>query len=490
MYLLGYDIGSSSVKAALVNAETGKTVASDFYPKTEMSMQALQAGWAEQDPEMWWSNLKLANASVLQQSGVDPADIKAIGISWQMHGLVMIDKERQLLRPSIIWCDSRAVPYGEKAFNTIGEEKVLSHLLNSPGNFTAAKLAWVKENEPELYKRIYRIMLPGDYIAMKLTGEIGITVEGLSEGIFWDFKENRLSPDVMDHFGFEKEMIPSLTPVFGIQGKVTDAVAAELGLYAGTPVSYRAGDQPNNALSLNVFNPGEIASTAGTSGVVYGVLDKVKYDPLSRVNIFAHVNHLPEQTRLGVLLCINGTGILNSWIKKNMVPAELGYNEMNQLAAQSPIGARGISVIPFGNGAERVLENRDPGSSFHGINFNIHSLSDLLRAAQEGIVFSFQYGMEVMQAIGMDIKVIRAGNANMFLSPLFRETLASVSGAVIELYDTDGAAGAAKGAGMGAGIYASSQEAFASLRKIMTVEPDTQHSGQYLEAYTQWKKQL
>ena len=488
MYLLGYDIGSSSVKAALVDAVTGKTVASDFYPKTEMSMQAIQAGWAEQDPEMWWSNLKLANASVLQQSGVNPADIKAIGISWQMHGLVMIDKERKLLRPSIIWCDSRAVPYGEKAFKSIGEEKALSHLLNSPGNFTAAKLAWVKENEPELYEHIYRIMLPGDYIAMKLTGEIGVTVEGLSEGIFWDFKENGLSQDVMDHFGFEKEMIPSLTPVFGIQGKVTEAVAKELGLHPGTPVSYRAGDQPNNALSLNVFNPGEIASTAGTSGVVYGVLDQVKYDPLSRVNIFAHVNHLPEQTRLGVLLCINGTGILNSWIKKNMVPANLGYNEMNQLAAQSTIGARGISVVPFGNGAERVLENRDTGSSFHGINFNIHSLSDLLRAAQEGIVFSFQYGMEVMKAIGMDIKVIRAGNANMFLSPIFRDTLASVSGAVIELYDTDGAAGAAKGAGIGAGIYASPKEAFASLRKIMTIEPDTKNCDRYQDAYAQWKK--
>ncbi len=488
MYLLGYDIGSSSVKAALVDAVTGKTVASDFYPKTEMSMQAIQAGWAEQDPEMWWSNLKLANASVLQQSGINPSDIKAIGISWQMHGLVMIDKERKLLRPSIIWCDSRAVPYGEKAFKSIGEEKALSHLLNSPGNFTAAKLAWVKENEPELYERIYRIMLPGDYIAMKLTDEIGVTVEGLSEGIFWDFKENRLSEDVMSYFGFDREMIPSLTPVFGIQGVVTAAVAAELGLHPGTPVSYRAGDQPNNALSLNVFNPGEIASTAGTSGVVYGVLDQVKYDPLSRVNIFAHVNHLPEQTRLGVLLCINGTGILNSWIKKNMVPADLGYNEMNQIAAHSTIGARGISVIPFGNGAERVLENRDPGSSFHGINFNIHSISDLLRAAQEGIVFSFQYGMEVMKAIGMDIKVIRAGNANMFLSPIFRETLASVSGAVIELYDTDGAAGAAKGAGIGAGIYASPKEAFASLRKIMTIEPDTRNSDRYQDAYAQWKK--
>ncbi len=490
MYLLGYDIGSSSVKAALVNAENGKTVASDYFPKTEMNMQAIQAGWAEQDPEMWWSNLKLANASVLQQSGVDPTDIKAIGISWQMHGLVMIDKERQLLRPSIIWCDSRAVPYGEKAFKAIGEEKALSHLLNSPGNFTAAKLAWVKENEPELYEQIYRIMLPGDYIAMKLTGEIGITVEGLSEGIFWDFKENKLSQDVMNHFGFEQEMIPPLTPIFGIQGKVTVAVAKELGLHPGTPVSYRAGDQPNNAVSLNVFNPGEIASTAGTSGVVYGVLDQVKYDPLSRVNIFAHVNHLPEQTRLGVLLCINGTGILNSWIKKNMVPADLGYHEMNQLAAQSPIGARGISVIPFGNGAERVLENSDPGSSFHGINFNIHSLSDLLRAAQEGIVFSFQYGMEVMQSIGMDIKVIRAGNANMFLSPLFRETLASTSGAVIELYDTDGAAGAAKAAGIGAGIYATPQEAFASLQKIMTVEPDKLHTERHLEAYARWKKHI
>ena len=450
-------------------------------------MQALQAGWAEQDPAMWWSNLKQANASVLAQSKVDPKDIKAIGISWQMHGLVMVDLDHQLLRPSIIWCDSRAVPYGEKAFKAIGEEKALSHLLNSPANFTASKLAWVKENEPELYDRIYRIMLPGDYIAMKLTGEISVTVEGLSEGMFWDFKENRLSQDILDYFGFERELLPDLTPIFGIQGSVSASVAKELGLHPGTPVSYRVGDQPNNAVSLNVFHPGEIASTAGTSGVVYGLLDEVKYDPLSRVNIFAHVNHKPEQTRLGVLLCINGTGILNSWIKKNMVSEKMSYHDINQLAAQSPIGAKGITVIPFGNGAERVLENRNIGSSFHGINFNSHALSDILRAAQEGIVFSFQYGMEVMKEMGMDIRVIRAGNANMFLSPLFRETLASISGAVIELFDTDGAAGAAKAAGIGAGIYASSKEAFSSLKKIATVEPDAKNSDRYQEAYQRWK---
>ena len=490
MYLLGYDIGSSSVKAALVEVDTGRIIASDFFPKVEMPMHAEKAGWAEQDPEMWWSNLKLANESVLRMSNIDPKDIKAIGISWQMHGLVMVDKNKKVLRPSIIWCDSRAVPYGEKAFDTIGEEKALSHLLNSPGNFTASKLAWVKDNEPELYAQIDKIMLPGDYIAMKLTDEISITVEGLSEGIFWDFKENKVSSDILNYFGFNEDLLPKIAPVFGIQGEVTAETAKELGLIPGTPVSYRAGDQPNNAVSLNVFNPGEIASTAGTSGVVYGVLDEVKYDPLSRVNIFAHVNHKPNQTRLGVLLCINGTGILNSWVKRNMMSSDMSYNDMNQLAAQSPVGSKGISVMPFGNGAERVLENNNIDCSFRGINFNIHDRSDILRAVQEGIVFSFIYGMEIMKSIGMDINVIKAGNANMFLSPLFRDALATSSNAVIELYDTDGAAGAAKAAGIGAGLYASNEEAFSTLKRIQTIEPDHKLTSQYNEAYELWKSFL
>lgn len=490
MYLLGYDIGSSSVKACLVNADTGKIVASDFFPKTEMPMYAAQPGWAEQDPEMWWDNLKLANASVLQQSGVDPEDIKGIGISWQMHGLVVVDKDRNVLRSSIIWCDSRAVSIGDKAMAAIGTDFALSHLLNSPGNFTASKLAWVKSNQPELYDKIHKIMLPGDYIAMKLTDTISTTVEGLSEGIFWDFKRNKISEEIMNHFGFPESVIPDIVPVFGNQGTVTESAARELGLRAGIQIGYRAGDQPNNAASLNVFNPGEIASTAGTSGVVYGVLDEVNFDPLSRVNTFAHVNHTSEQTRLGVLLCINGTGILNSWVKRNMVQKDLSYDDMNNLAAQSKIGAKGISVMPFGNGAERVLENRDPGASFQGINFNIHSISDILRASQEGIVFSFKYGMDVMKEMGMDIKVIKAGNANMFLSPIFRDSLAGVTGATIELYDTDGAAGAAKAAGIGVGIFASNEEAFASLNKIMTVEPDPSTEEQFEQAYLKWKSYL
>ena len=489
MFLLGYDIGSSSVKASLVNAESGKCVASAFYPKKEAVIISRQPGWAEQDPFIWMGHLKMATEDVLQQvKDLDPKDIKAIGISYQMHGLVCVDKDMNVLRNSIIWCDSRAVPYGHKAFKELGEEWCLQHLLNSPGNFTAAKLAWVKEHEPEVFKRIWKIMLPGDYIAMRLTGNACTTASGLSEGIFWDFQQNAPSEELLDYFGFDPAVLPQVKPSFGIHGTLTRQAAEQLGLAPGIPVTYRAGDQPNNALSLNVFNPGEIASTAGTSGVVYGVIGQVNYDPLSRVNTFAHVNHTAADPRLGVLLCINGTGILNSWIRRNVAPEGLSYADMNELAAQVPIGAGGVSILPFGNGAERMLENRDTGCSIHGVNFNRHDRRHLIRAAQEGIVFSFQYGIEIMEAMGLKVDKIHAGLANMFQSKLFRDTLAGVSGASIELYDTDGAAGAAKGAGIGAGIYKDAREAFSTLERLEVILPD--HQEEYRAAYEKWKSFL
>lgn len=489
-YLLGFDVGSSSVKASLVDADTGVCAASAFYPEKEAPIIAVKAGWAEQDPQMWWDNAKLSLKKVMSDAGVKGEDIKAIGISYQMHGLVCVDKDMKVLRPSIIWCDSRAVPYGEKAFGALGAEKCLSHLLNSPGNFTAAKLAWVKDNEPDVFDKIYKIMLPGDYIAMKLSGTINTTISGLSEGMFWDFKEKDAAGFLLDYFGFDKNLIADIVPTFSVQGEVSAAAAAELGLKECTPISYRAGDQPNNALSLNVFNPGEIASTAGTSGVVYGVLGEVNYDKRSRVNTFAHVNYTKDLDRLGVLLCINGTGILNAWVRRNVAPEGISYSEMNDMMASVPIGSEGVTIIPFGNGAERVLENREIGCSIHGINFNKHGKAHIMRAAQEGIVFSFCYGMEIMQQMGMDIRKIHAGKANMFLSDIFRNTLAGVSGATIELYETDGSVGAAKGAGMGCGIYKDNNEAFASLKKLSVIEPDEKHRSEYLEAYTLWKEKL
>ncbi len=489
MYLLGFDIGSSSVKVSLIDGENGNCVTSSFHPKQEMKITAHKAGWAEQEPELWWKNLKLALADVLKESKVNPADIQSIGISYQMHGLVMVDKNREVIRPSIIWCDSRAAAIGDKAFEEIGGQRCLTNLLNSPGNFTASKLKWVKDNEPELYSKIYKIMLPGDYIAMRLSGEIQTTVSGLSEGIMWDFRENSLSDMLFKNYGFSTDIIPEIVPTFAVQSKVSAKTAAELGLSPNTVISYRAGDQPNNALSLNVLNPGEIATTAGTSGVVYGVSAEIKYDQQSRVNTFAHVNYTKENPRLGVLLCINGTGILNAWLKR-MVGENLSYEEMNKLAGEIAIGSNGLSVLPFGNGAERVLNNKNVGSVFGGINFNIHQKGHLLRAAQEGIVFSFNYGMDIMQNIGINASVIRAGKANMFLSPIFRDTLAGITGATIELYNTDGSVGAARGAGVGSGYYKSFGEAFSNLKKLETIVPDNSKKAEYQDAYNNWKKEL
>jgi len=488
-YLLGFDVGSSSVKASLVNADSGKCVASAFMPEKEAPIMAAKTGWAEQEPESWWQYAKLSLQKIMSESGVKGDDIAAIGISYQMHGLVCVDKALKPLRPAIIWCDSRAVPYGERAFNDLGSEQCLSHLLNSPGNFTAAKLAWVKENEPEIYSNIYKVMLPGDYMALRLSGVANTTVSGLSEGMFWDFKENKVAQFLLDYYDIPASFIPEIVPTFSEQSVVSEAAAAELGLKAGTPITYRGGDQPNNALSLNVFNPGEIAATAGTSGVVYGVLGEVGFDPKSRVNTFAHVNHDAAAPRLGVLLCINGTGILNAWMHRN-VTFDMGYAEMNDLAAQAPIGSDGVCIMPFGNGAERVLQNKELGCSIHGLNFNKHNRSHLVRAAQEGIVFSFCYGMEIMGQMGMDIQKIHAGRANMFLSPLFRNTLSGVSGATIELYETDGSVGAAKGAGIGAGIYKDHDEAFATLEKLQVIEPSVADREAYLEAYNCWKEIL
>lgn len=490
MYLLGYDIGTSSVKASIVDAQTGQTVASAQYPDAEAPITSKQAGWAEQEPEMWWDELKQATKRVAEKAG-SLADVAAIGISYQMHGLVCVDKAGKPLRPSIIWCDGRAVPYGNAAFEAIGGDKCLEHLLNSPGNFTAAKLAWVKENEPEIYAQIDKIMLPGDYIAMRLSGgDKKTTVSGLSEGMFWDFKNNEVSKDVMNYFGFSENLIAEIVPTFSVQSTVCQAIADELGIPVGTPISYRGGDQPNNALSLNVMKPGEIAATGGTSGVVYGVLGEVNYDKLSRVNTFAHVNHGEGgATRLGVLLCINGTGILNAWMRRTVAPEGMSYPEMNDLAETAPIGADGLTVIPFGNGAERVLQNENVGASIHGINFNIHKKAFLIRAAHEGIAFSFAYGMQIMKDMGMEISTIKAGHANMFLSPLFCRTLASVTGATIELYETDGSVGAAYGAGIGAGIYRDSDEAFKTLNHMATIKPEAD-CAPYKAAYDLWVKRL
>ncbi|MGM9761979.1 MAG: xylulokinase [Candidatus Cryptobacteroides sp.] len=486
MYSLGIDVGSSSVKVALLDIESGKCVCSSTNPKVEAPIIAERKGWAEQDPQSWWEYLCEGVRDMAREH--DMSQVAAIGISYQMHGLVALDKDCKPVRNSIIWCDSRAVEVGAAALEGIGYDKCMSSLLNSPGNFTASKLAWVKKNEPQVYERIWKFMLPGDYIAYLLTGEVTTTATGLSEGILWDFKKNSRADFVAEYYGIEKDKFSEIVPAVGVQARTSRQVEELLGIPEGTPVSYRAGDQPNNAFSLNVLRPGEIAATGGTSGVVYGVTDLPKADPQSRVNTFLHVTG-SDEPRMGVLLCINGTGIMNSWAHKN-VAFDMSYPEMNELAATAPVGSDGLLVLPFGNGAERVLANRNVGAKLAGIDLVRHSRAHILRAVQEGIAFSFRYGIDIMKNLGLRPNVIRAGKANMFLSPLFRSTLATLCDARIELFDTDGSLGAARGAALGAGIYKNADEAFATLERLDVIEPAASWKDALEEAYANWKAEV
>lgn len=487
MLLLGIDIGTSSIKVSVVDANSRKLIASAQYPEIEMDIISPQPGWAEQSPDSWWEHTKQAILKCNATGTYDPLEIAAIGIAYQMHGLVMVDSQQHVLRNSIIWCDSRAVETGDEAFDKIGHEFCLEHLLNSPGNFTASKLAWVKENEPQLFSRIDKIMLPGDFIAMKFTDQITTTASAMSEGVFWDFKIEALSEEVNSYFGFGKYLFPAIEPVFSIHGHVKDTVAARLGLKKGIPVSYKAGDQPNNALSLNVLEPGEVAATAGTSGVVYAVSDQLNYDPASRVNSFAHVNHTAADKRLGVLLCINGCGITNRWIKK-MAAGPMSYEQMNEAAATIKPGADGLQVIPFGNGAERMLGNQLIGGGLLNLDYNIHSSAHLFRATQEGIAFAFRYGIDIMRENNIFPSIVRAGQANMFLSPVFTNAFVNATGIPVELYEGDGSIGAALGAGIGAGFYGSAKEAFEGRKPVEIVEPE--QNSLYDDLYANWKDTL
>jgi xylulokinase len=487
MLLLGIDLGTSSIKVSVIDADTQKCIATTQFPETEVEIISTQTGWAEQSPDQWWENVKQAILKCNAANQYNPKDIAAIGIAYQMHGLVLIDKQQHVLRNSIIWCDSRAVEIGEQAFRDIGEQKCLSHLLNSPGNFTASKLAWVKNNEPAVYEKIDKVMLPGDFIAMKFTGEITTTSSALSEGIFWDFQSNSISADVINYFGFDRDIFPRLQTLFSAHGYLTQVVADRLSLTAGIPVSYKAGDQPNNALSLNVLKPGEIAATAGTSGVIYGISDQLNYDPQSRINSFVHVNHKDIEKRIGILLCINGAGIFNRWVK-NLAGANMTYEALNNAAAEIDPGSDGVMALPFGNGAERMLENKIVGSHFHDLDFNVHSTGHIVRAAQEGVAFAFRYGLDIMRENGIDPSIIRAGRSNLFLSDVFTRSFANATNVVVEFYEGDGSFGAAIGAGIGAGIYKDAATALHNRKPIYKVAPE--NNNVYEELYHKWKSLL
>ncbi|MDC6351168.1 FGGY family carbohydrate kinase [Zeaxanthinibacter sp. PT1] len=487
-YYIGYDIGSSSIKAALVHAETGEKINLVQVPSVEMLIRIPEKGWAEQDPEQWYQYVCNATKILLKESTLRPEQIIGIGIAYQMHGLVLVDRAGAVLRPAIIWCDSRAVDIGDNALKTLGESYCQTHLLNSPGNFTLSRLRWVKEHEPGLYDQLYKWMLPGDYVAFRLSGEITTTVPGLSEAVAWDFKENEPAERLLEEYELSTVHIPDILPTFSLQGTVSANASLNTGLAAGTPILYRAGDQPNNALSLDVLEPGEIACTGGTSGVLYGVTDKCEALLNSGINSFAHVNHTAIKNRIGKLLCINGTGIQYRWLK-NILNAS-SYKQMDEWAGQVPAGSEGLIVLPFGNGAERMLQNRNPGTSLSNIDLNRHDQRHLCRATLEGIAFAFAYGMKLLQAEGADANLLRTGNDNLFRSTIFSTTLASLLQKEIHLYDTTGAVGAARACVVHQKDWDVFKKDKFAPTHIHTYEPVKPQQEILNKAYSQWALML
>jgi len=488
LYFIGYDIGSSSVKASLLDGETNQIICSTSYPPVEMEISAPQTGWAEQDPDLWWEYVVKTTKTLLAKSKIDPYKVSALGISYQMHGLVIVDHDYKPLRPAIIWCDSRAISIGEEAAKTIGIDKSLEHHLNTPGNFTASKLAWVRANEPETYEKIAAFMLPGDYIVTKMTEWVTSTISGFSEGILWDFKNHLTSDIILDAMDIDPTILAPLRRNIGNQGKLAEDAAKLLGLPEGTPITYRAGDQPNNALSLGVTEPGQIAATGGTSGVVYGVLDKLNYDPRQRVNSFAHVNHEENDPRIGVLLCINGAGIAYGWMKNQVNPG-MSYEDLSDAVDTVPIGCDGLVILPFGNGSERMLDNKQIGSCIHNLDFNRHKQAHLYRATLEGIAYAYVYGMSILKEMGINVNKMKVGNDNLFQSAPFSNTIATLMNCEIEVIATNGAAGAARGAAIGYGTY-ELQNAFDTLETVQTYSPNKHNKAAYQEAYDKWYEKL
>ena len=255
MYNIGFDLGSSSIKGSIVDSNSGKEIITLNEPKKEMDIISSQNDWAEQNPNKWWEYICNLTKRLINESKIKSEDISNVGISYQMHGLVVVDSDGNPLRNSIIWCDSRAVEIGEIALEQLGSKKCSENLLNSPGNFTASKLKWVKENEPDIYKKIYKYMLPGDYIAYKLTGLISTTRNGLSEGILWDYKNFKIANWLLDYYGIDPSLTPNLVENFTDQGRITSEASSLTGLPEGIPISYRAGDQPNNCLLYTSPSP-------------------------------------------------------------------------------------------------------------------------------------------------------------------------------------------------------------------------------------------
>jgi len=451
-YLIGIDASTTATKALLID-DRGEIVA---VAATEYDFQTPHPLWSEQDPALWWDGAVASVRRVLAESGIDPAAVVGVGLTGQMHGLVLVDAAGQVLRPSILWNDQRTASQCDEIRARLGK----SELVRITGNdaltgFTAPKILWVQENEPDVYARIHKILLPKDYVRYRLTGDFATDRAGAGGTLLVELATRDWSPTVVEALGLRPEWLPPTHEGTQITGVVSAAAAEATGLRAGTPVVGGGGDQAAQATGVGAVEEGIVALTLGTSGVVFATADKPFYQPEGRLHAFPHA--LPGKWHLmGVMLSAAGS---LRWYRDTLAPGA-AYDDLLAPAAAIPAGSDGLLFLPYLTGERTPHPDPLARGAFVGLTVR-HTQPHLTRSVLEGVAFGLRDSFELMKDAGLSaIRQVRVSGGGA-RSPLWRQILADVLGSeLVTVNTTEGAAfGAALLAGVGAGIWSNGQAA-------------------------------
>jgi len=440
--------------------------------------------WAEQRPENWWDAAVLAIRGVLAEAGISGSQVKGIGLSGQMHGLVMLDGTGSVIRPALIWCDQRSQAQVDAVNAQLGRENILRYIANPVlTGFTLPKLLWVRDNEPHLFARMRRMLLPKDYIRFCLTGEFATEVSDASGTALFDVVNRRWSYEMIDGLGLNRTTLPKCYESSEISGKITPRVAEQTGLAAGTPVVGGGGDQAASAVGNGIVEPGIVSCTLGTSGVVFAHMDQVAYDPAGRVHTFCHA----VRDKWHVMGVTQGAGLSLQWFRNQLAPGT-AYDELMKEAEQSPAGAQGLFWLPYLMGERTPHLDATARGGWIGLT-NSHRRADLIRSIIEGVSYSQRDCLDIVAGLGVPLNSVRASGGGA-KSPFWRQLLADILGKrVVTLETQEGSAyGAALLALAGTGEYSSVPDVCRNtVRETESVTPRAAESAYYGKAHGVYK---
>jgi xylulokinase len=462
---LGIDIGTGGSRALLVDA-AGKEVASVTVAHQNMRME--QPLWAEQDPADWAQASFAAVRGVLAKAEVAGSQVRGVGLSGQMHGLVMLDADAQVIRPSLIWCDQRSQPQVDFIHAHVGRENVLRFIANPVlTGFTLPKLLWVRDHEPANFERVRKVLLPKDYVRYCLTGDYATDVADASGTGVFDVVQREWSHDMMGALGLDRDLLPRCYESSEVTSTISRAAAEQTGLAEGTPVVGGAGDQAASAVGNGIVETGIVSCTLGTSGVVFAHMDEVAYDPQGRVHTFCHA--VPGKWH--VMGVTQGAGLSLQWMRNQLMPG-MDYEAMMREAATAPAGSQGLYWLPYLMGERTPHVDAQARGGWIGLTAK-HTRADLIRSIVEGVSFSQKDALDIIEGLGAPVNSVRASGGGA-RSPFWRQILADVfSKPVVSLASQEGsAAGAALLAMVGTGAFASVPEACrATVRAVETRLP-------------------